>query len=94
MNRLRIDLDSFRELIIGTLEFHMSIASKRMNEVMKLLAIIATVMMPMTFVAGVYGMNFKFMPELSWPYAYYAVLGTMGIIASTLFCIFKVKKWF
>lgn len=93
MNRLRIDLDSFRELIIGTMEFHMSIASKQLSEVMKVLSIVATIMMPLTFLAGIYGMNFKHMPELSWPYGYYAVLGTMGIISCSLFCVFKIKKW-
>ncbi len=93
MNRLRLDLDSFRELIIGTMEFHMSIASKQMNEVMKVLSIVATIMMPLTFIAGVYGMNFANMPELSWPYGYYAVLGSMGIISISLFSLFKIKKW-
>ncbi len=93
MNRLRLDLDSFRELIIGTMEFHMSISSKQLNEVMKVLSIVATIMLPLTFIAGVYGMNFANMPELSWPYGYYAVLGSMGIISCSLFYLFKIKKW-
>ncbi len=94
MERVSADLDSFREMIMGIMEFHMSIASKRMNEVMKLLSLVATIMMPMTFLCGLYGMNFEHMPELGWRYSYYAFLGTMGIVAIALFFIFKIKKWF
>lgn len=94
MERLSADLDSFREMIMGIMEFHMSIASKRMNDVMKLLALVATIMMPMTFLCGLYGMNFEYIPELTWRYSYFAFLGTMGIIATSLIIIFKIKKWF
>jgi magnesium transporter len=61
---------------------------------MKVLTIIATIFMPLTFLAGVYGMNFKFMPELEWRWAYFGVLGIMLAIALLMIFYFKKKKWF
>jgi magnesium transporter len=60
---------------------------------MKVLTIIATLFIPLTFVAGVYGMNFTFMPELEWRWAYFGVLGIMGVIAVFMLSYFKRKKW-
>jgi magnesium transporter len=76
------------------LDTYMSSISNRMNEVMKVLTIIATIFIPITFIAGVYGMNFQFMPELSWPWAYPAALGVMLVTGIGMFVYFKRKFWF
>jgi len=65
----------------------------RMNEVMKVLTIIATIFIPLTFLAGVYGMNFKHMPELSWPWAYPTLWGVMLSVAGGMLYFFRKKKW-
>lgn len=64
-----------------------------MNEVMKVLSIIATVFIPITFVAGIYGMNFKYMPELDWKWRYLAVWGLISVITLGMIGYFKRKKW-
>jgi magnesium transporter len=64
-----------------------------MNEIMKVLTIIATVFMPLTFLVGVYGMNFRHMPELEWPWGYFALWGIMVVIAGLMLIYFKRKKW-
>ncbi|NQU75857.1 MAG: magnesium and cobalt transport protein CorA, partial [Planctomycetes bacterium] len=67
--------------------------SNRMNEVMKVLTIIATIFIPLTFIAGVYGMNFKVMPELDWPWGYPIVLAVMFIAGMTMVFYFRKKRW-
>ena len=64
-----------------------------MNEVMKLLAIIATIFMPLTFVAGIYGMNFRYMPELEWHWGYPVILFVMVAIGISMLFYFRRKKW-
>ena len=64
-----------------------------MNEVMKVLTIIATIFIPLTFIAGVYGMNFEHMPELGWRYGYFMILGLMGLLALIMLAFFKKKSW-
>lgn len=86
-------IDTFRELLVGMLDVYLSSVSNRMSEVMKTLTLIATIFMPLTFVAGVYGMNFEFMPELRWPWAYPLVLATMLVIAVGLVWFFRRKRW-
>jgi magnesium transporter len=86
--------DSYRELISGALEAYLTTTSNRMNEIMKVLTAIATVMLPLTFIAGVYGMNFEHMPELHWRYGYAFSLLVMTIVASAMMLYFKRKKWF
>lgn len=86
-------VDAIRELLVGMLDLYLSSVSNRMNEVMKVLTIIATLFMPLTFIAGVYGMNFRFMPELHWPWAYPAVLLSMLLIAVGLLVFFRRRKW-
>ncbi len=87
-------IESFRDMVSGLLDIYLSSVSNKMNKVMKVLTIIATIFIPLTFIAGVYGMNFKFMPELEWPWAYFAVLGVMGIITLGMIIYFRRKKWF
>ena len=86
-------VESFRDMVSGMLDIYLSSISNRMNAVMKVLTIIATIFIPLTFVAGVYGMNFKYMPELEWKWAYWAVLGLMGIIGICMLIYFRRKKW-
>lgn len=92
-------VESRREILAALMELQLSQASYRMNEVMKVLTIIATLFMPMTFIVGVYGMNFKTgeptlnMPELQWKYGYMFALGLCAASAIVLLTYFKRKKW-
>jgi magnesium transporter len=86
-------VESFRDMISGMLDIYLSSISNRMNEVMKVLTIFASIFIPLTFVAGIYGMNFENMPELSWQWGYFGLLGFMAIIALVLVIYFKKKKW-
>jgi magnesium transporter len=86
-------IETFREMLSGMLETYLSSLSNRMNEVMKVLTIIATIFIPLTFIAGVYGMNFKFMPELEWRWGYFVVWGLMLIVGVLMALYFKRKKW-
>ena len=92
---LRINdlVESYRDLLTGALEAYLSVQSNRMNDIMKQLTVIATVMMPITFIAGVYGMNFKNMPELTWWWGYPAALGLMALITIACFVWFRYKGW-
>lgn len=86
-------LDLTRESAISLLDTYLSTVSNRMNEVMKVLTIIATIFIPLTFIAGVYGMNFKYMPELDFEYGYPVVWAVMLIVGILLGLFFKKKKW-
>jgi magnesium transporter len=86
-------IENFRELLAGMLDVHLSSVSNRMNEVMKVLTIIATIFMPLTFLAGVYGMNFRYMPELASPWGYPAVMGIMALIGIGMLAYFRRKRW-
>jgi magnesium transporter len=86
-------VDLFRELLTGTLEIYLSRESNRMNEIMKVLTIIATIFIPLTFLAGIYGMNFQHMPELSWRWAYPAFWGVILVVAGALLIFFRRKFW-
>ena len=85
--------ETFRDMLSGLVETYLSSLSNRMNEVMKVLTIIATIFIPLTFIAGVYGMNFKSMPELNWPWAYPIVLAIMFSVGVTMLVLFRRKKW-
>jgi len=87
------NIETYRDILSGMLDIYLSSISNRLNEIMKVLTIIATIFMPLTFLAGVYGMNFKHMPELEWIWGYPASLGLMlGISLSMLF-YFRRKRW-
>jgi len=86
-------LEGFRDLITSALEAYLSVQNNRMGEVMKTLTLISTVMLPLTFVAGVYGMNFTHMPELSWLYGYPFALGIMAAITLGIMFWFRRKGW-
>jgi len=87
-------LETYRELAGSMLDVYLSSLSHRMNEVMKVLTIIATIFIPLTFIAGVYGMNFDVMPELHWAWGYPAALGLMAAIGAALVVFFKRRGWF
>jgi magnesium transporter len=86
-------VEIFRDMLSGLLDIYLSSISNRMNEVMKVLTIISTVFIPLTFIAGIYGMNFTYMPELGWSWAYPVVWGMMIIIALAMVIYFRSKKW-
>ena len=86
-------IESFRDTVSGMVEVYLSSISNRMNAVMKVLTIIATIFIPLTFVAGIYGMNFKHMPELEWPWAYPVVLIIMAGVAVGMLYYFRRKTW-
>jgi len=86
-------IESYRDVLSGMLDLYLSTISNHMNEVMKVLTITATIFIPITFIAGIYGMNFKNMPELEWPWGYGMVWGIMIAIVLTMGVIFKKKRW-
>jgi magnesium transporter len=86
-------VETFRDMLSGMLDIYLSSVSNRMNEVMKVLTVIATIFIPLTFIAGIYGMNFKFMPELGQPWGYPAVLILMLTIAVVMLIYFRRKRW-
>ncbi|MBI2419863.1 MAG: magnesium/cobalt transporter CorA [Ignavibacteriales bacterium] len=87
-------IEASRELAMGLQDLYLSSASTRTNEVMKVLTVITAIFIPLTFIAGVYGMNFKYMPELESPYGYPLVLLFMLLIALGMAIFYKIKKWF
>jgi magnesium transporter len=86
-------VENLRDIVTGMLDVYLSTVSNRMNEVMKVLTIIATIFIPLTFIAGVYGMNFRFMPELSWRYGYPVVLVLMLFVGIAMLVYFRRRKW-
>jgi magnesium transporter len=86
-------VEVYREMLSGMLDIYLSSVSNRLNSVMKVLTIIATIFMPLTFIAGIYGMNFKYMPELGWPWGYPAVWLLVVIIGVSMLIYFRRKKW-
>ena len=80
-------------MISGTLDVYLSSLSNKMNEVMKVLTIIATIFIPLTFIAGIYGMNFKYMPELEWQWAYPVIWAVIIILGVLMLIGFRRKKW-
>ena len=86
-------VETLRDIISGMLDIYLSSASNRMNEIMKMLTIIATIFIPLTFITGIYGMNFQNMPEIKWVWGYPIVLLGMLIIGIIMVIYFKRKKW-
>ncbi|HEY4745581.1 MAG TPA: magnesium/cobalt transporter CorA [Desulfuromonadaceae bacterium] len=86
-------VETYRDLLSGMLDLYLSSISNRTNEVMKFLTVIGTIFMPLTFLVGVYGMNFKHMPELEWPYGYYGLWVVMLLLSLALVVLFRKKRW-
>jgi magnesium transporter len=86
-------METDRDMVSGMLDIYVSSVSNKMNEIMKVLTVIATIFIPMTFLAGVWGMNFKHMPELDWHWAYPAFWGLMVLVAIFMLIYFRRRKW-
>ena len=86
-------LETFRDMVSGMIDIYLSGLSYKMNEIMKVLTLIATIFIPLTFVVGLYGMNFKNMPEIEWDYGYYMVLVIMGVMVAGMLIYYRKKKW-
>jgi len=86
-------VETYRDVLSGMLENHLSLLTTRLNEVMKVLTVISTIFIPLTFITGIYGMNFRFMPELEWRWGYPLALLGMAIIAVALYFYYRRKKW-
>ena len=86
-------LETIRDMVSGMIDIYLSGLSYKMNEIMKVLTLIATIFIPLTFVAGVYGMNFRYMPELAWEHGYYMVWVIMIAMVLVMICYFRKKQW-
>lgn len=86
-------LETYRDMVAAMIDIYLSSVSNKMNEIMKMLTIIATIFIPLTYIAGVYGMNFKYMPELEWRWGYFSIMAIMAIIAIIMIIYFRRKKW-
>jgi len=86
-------VETYRDVLSGMLDNNLSLLTARLNEVMKVLTVISTIFIPLTFIAGVYGMNFRYMPELQWRWGYPLVMLGMAIIGVALYIYFRRKKW-
>lgn len=87
-------VDTYKDLISGLLDVHINAMNNKLNEVIKVLTVISTIFIPLTFIVGVYGMNFRFMPELQWEYGYYGVWIIMIAVTFGMLGFFRYKKWF
>jgi magnesium transporter len=86
-------VESYRDVLSGLTELHISSIGLRTNEIMRVLTVISSIFIPLTFIAGVYGMNFAHMPELKQPYGYFACLGLMLAVAIGQLLFFKRRRW-
>ena len=86
-------IETFRDLLSGLQDLYLSSVSNRMNEVMKVLTIIATIFIPFTFLAGIYGMNFKYLPELNWKWSYLVFWIVIIVVGSAMITLFRRKRW-
>ncbi|RKS53179.1 magnesium transporter [Gillisia mitskevichiae] len=87
------NIEIYREMTWGLMDMYMTTISNKMNEVMKVLTIMASIFIPLTFMAGIYGMNFEYMPELQWKYSYFVLWGLMILVFLGMIIYFKRKKW-
>jgi magnesium transporter len=85
--------DNYRDLVSGLFDIHFSVVANRTNDVMKTLAVLSAIMLPLSLIAGIYGMNFENMPELKSPYGYFATLGLMFVVAVILLVYFWRRGW-
>lgn len=86
-------IETYRDMLAGMLDIYLSSISNKMNEIMKFLTIIGTIFIPLTFMVGLYGMNFDYMPELRWKYGYFSLLFFMVAVTVFMLFYFKRKKW-
>ncbi|UCH33649.1 MAG: magnesium/cobalt transporter CorA [Armatimonadota bacterium] len=86
-------IEALRDMVSGMLDIYLSSVSNRMNEIMKVLTIIATIFIPLTFLAGIYGMNFRYMPELAWHWGYPGLLAIMALAGGAMILYFRRRSW-
>ncbi len=91
--RVADQIDTYREVASTTMDIYLSAQSNRMNQIMKTLTVVATIFMPLTLISGIYGMNFRFMPELEWRLGYFGALGLMGAVALGMVWYFRRRDW-
>ncbi|MFA5843508.1 MAG: magnesium/cobalt transporter CorA [Coriobacteriia bacterium] len=91
--RVQDSIDTSRDVASGAMDVYLSSVSNRLNVIMKQLTVIATIFMPLQLITGIYGMNFRHMPELAWRYGYFGVLGVMLVIALFMLRFFKRREW-
>ncbi len=87
------NIDIYREMIWSLMDMYMTTISNKMNEVMKVLTIMASIFIPLTFIAGIYGMNFEYIPELQYKYSYFILWGVMIVLFIGMIIYFKRRKW-
>lgn len=86
-------IETDRDILSGMVDIYLSSLSNKLNEVMKLLTVIGTIFMPLTFITGIYGMNFEYMPELAHPFGYFSALAVMLAVSLLMLMYFRMKKW-
>ena len=91
--RIADQIESSRELTLSIMEAYFSVSSVRMNEVMKVLTVISTIFLPITFITSFYGMNFRHMPELNWWWSYPTVIGIIIVISASMYFMFRRRGW-
>jgi len=91
--RVADQLEATRELAMSLMEVYFSATASKLNEVMKVLTVISTIFLPLTFICSVYGMNFRFMPEIDWKYGYMMVWGIIIVVATGMAIVFKKRGW-
>ena len=87
------EIDASKQILDGMSNLYYAAQGQRMNEIMKILTVVSSIFIPLTFIAGVYGMNFLFITELKYPYGYYTVVGVMFIIGLSLLTFFWKRGW-
>jgi len=85
--------ETYRDMLAGMMDIYLTSLSNKLNETMKVLTVIATIFIPLTFIVGIYGMNFKVMPELDWPWGYPLVMGVMFVLAIGMLWVFRRRDW-
>ena len=86
-------METHREMVTSLIDFYMMLNTNAMNQVVQTLTVISTIFIPLTFVVGIYGMNFDYIPELKWKFGFYATLILMLLISILMLCWFKKKRW-
>ena len=87
-------IETYRDIVLGMYDTWLAIVNNRMNEIMKVLTTIATIFMPLSFLAGLYGMNFRYIPGLQWEWGFFALLGFMGLTVIGMMVYFRTRRWF
>jgi magnesium transporter len=87
------ELDTLRDLLTGAMEAQLSVVSNQLNVTMRLMTAWSIILMAMALISGIYGMNFRLMPELAWRWGYAYALGLMGVVGAGLFLYFRRRRW-